>query len=66
MVAIITTEERELLKNQFIYDNVRFNIDVYDINDNCIIDEVEVNQCSIQWLKDKPLTEYLPKEESLY
>ena len=66
MVAIITTEERDLLKNEFIYDNVRFNLDVYDINDNCIIDEVEINQCSIQWLKDKTLTQYLPKEGSIY
>jgi len=61
MIAIITKEQRDSLVGVEFLPQTFFNLDVKDINDNYFIDEVEINQCDIQWLKDLPLTIYQPK-----
>jgi len=61
MIAIITQEQRDSLLGVEFMPQTFFNLDVKDINENYFIDEVEINQCDIQWLKDLPLTEYEPK-----
>ena len=61
MIAIITQEQRDSLVGVEFLPQTFFNLNVKDINDNYFIDEVEISQCDIQWLKDLPLTEYEPK-----
>jgi len=61
MIAIITQEQRDSLVGIEFLPQKFFNLNVQDINDNYFIDEVEISQCEIQWLKDLPLIEYQPK-----
>jgi len=61
MIAIITQEQRDSLVGIEFLPQTFFNLNVQDINDNYLIDEVEINQCDIQWLKALPLIEYQPK-----
>jgi len=61
MIAIITQEQRDSLVGVEFLPQTFFNLNAQDINDNYFIDEVEIGQCDIQWLKDLPLTEYEPK-----
>ena len=61
MIAIITQEQRDSLVGIEFMPQTFFNLDVKDINDKYFIDEVEISQCEIQWLKDLPLIEYQPK-----
>jgi len=61
MIAIITQEQRDSLVGIEFLPQTFFNLNVQDINDNYFIDEIEIGQCSIQWLKDLPLTIYQPK-----
>jgi len=61
MIAIITQEQRDSLVGFEFMPQTFFNLDVKDINDNYFIDEVEIGQCDIQWIKDLPLTVYQPK-----
>jgi len=61
MIAIITQEQRDSLVGIEFLPQTFFNLNVQDINDNYFIDEVEISQCEIQWLKDLPLIEYQPK-----
>ena len=61
MIAIITIEQRELLNNVNINNSTKFNINSIDLYGNYIIDEIEINQCDIAWLKNLPLIEYTPK-----
>jgi hypothetical protein len=63
MIAIITTEQKNILIGK-TYDGVCFFNPILDLNDNWIISEQEVNQSGLQWLKDLPLTEYLPKPQT--
>ena len=64
LVAIITNEERDLLQGK-TYDGIQYwNVQIKDINDNWIIGAEEINDCTMEhcmWVKDLPLTEYLPK-----
>ena len=64
-IAIITPEERESLVGQYIYDDVLFNLDCKNIDDNYYVSELVVKQCNIEWIKSKPLIEYVPKNETL-
>ena len=68
MIAIITTEQRNLLQGK-TYDGFSFwNVQVKDINENWIIGEEEINACTMEdcnWVKDLALTEYNPKIETL-
>ena len=61
MIAIITQEQRDSLVGFEFMPQTFFNLDIKDINDNYFIDEIEIEQCDIQWLKDLPLIEYEPK-----
>ena len=61
MIVKLTQEQRDSLVDIEFLPQTFFNLDVRDINDNYFIDEVEINQCDVQWLKDLPLTEYQPK-----
>lgn len=63
MIAIITTEQKDILVGQ-TYDGVCYFNPIQDLNDNWIISEQEVNQSSLQWLKDLPLSEYQPKPQT--
>ena len=60
MIAILTTEQKDQLIGQ-TYDGVCFYNPIQDANDNWIISEEEINQSNLEWLKQLPLSEYLPK-----
>ncbi len=60
-VAQLTQEQAEQLKGvEFVTDNF-FN-PIQDLNLNWVISLEEQKQCDIQWVKDLPRIEYLPKE----
>jgi hypothetical protein len=60
IVAKITQEQAEELKGvQFVQDNY-FN-PIEDANGNWIISLEEVEQSTIEWLKELPLIPYEPK-----
>ena len=63
MIAILTTEQKDSLIGQ-TYDGVCYFNPILDLNDNWVISEQEITQSSLQWLKDLPLTEYLPKPQT--
>lgn len=63
MIAIITQEERDSLIGQ-TFDGVQFFNPIQDINDNWVLSEQEINESTLQWLKDLQLTEYLPKTQT--
>lgn len=59
-VVLLTIEQKTELEGvEFIEGNL-FN-PTQDINNNWIISEEEQRQCSIEWLKLLPLSEYAPK-----
>ena len=61
IVAQLTPEQAEQLKGiEFVQDNY-FN-PIQDLNGNYIISLEEVEQCSIDWVKELPRIEYLPKQ----
>lgn len=58
MIAILTLEQ----KNQLLgltYDGVSFFNPIQDRNNNWVISQEEINQSSLQWLKELPLIEYI-------
>lgn len=63
-MRLLTIEQKDLLINQeFVTDNI-FN-PIQDINDNWVISEEEVEQCTNEqflWVKELPVIEYKPKE----
>jgi hypothetical protein len=63
MIAIITTEQKDSLIGK-TYDGECYFNPIQDINDNWVISEQEINQSSLQWVKDLPLTEYQPKPQT--
>ena len=69
MIAIITTEQRNLLQGR-TYDGVSFwNVQVKDINENWIIGEEEINACTMldcNWVTELTLTVYEPKPATLF
>lgn len=62
MIVYLLTEEqaKSLSGVEFIPDNY-FN-PIEDANGNHIISVEEVEQCSIEWVKQLPAIEYIPKE----
>jgi hypothetical protein len=63
-VALLTEEQKDLIKNQLFCIDSYFN-PIQDINDNWIISLEEVNQCSkeeFNFLKTLPLIDYEPKQ----
>ena len=61
IVAQLTPEQAEQLKGVEFTQDSFFN-PIQDLNDVWIISLEEQEQCSIDWVKDLPLIEYLPKE----
>jgi hypothetical protein len=61
MVAQLTPKQAEQLKGVEFRKDSYFN-PIKDINDIWIISLEEVEQCDIQWVKELPRIEYLPKE----
>lgn len=63
-MRLLSIEQKDLLINQeFVTDNI-FN-PIQDINDNWVISEEEVEQCTNEqflWVKELPVIEYKPKE----
>jgi hypothetical protein len=58
-VALLTTEEANQLKGVEIVKDNYFN-PIQDKNGNWIISLEEVEQSTIEWLKDLPIIDYQP------
>lgn len=61
IVYQLTPEQAEQLQGTLYAADSYFN-PIQDANDNWIISVEEVGQCSIQWVKQLPAIEYIPKE----
>lgn len=61
IVAQLTPEQAEQLKGVEFTQDSFFN-PIQDLNDVWIISLEEQAQCTIDWVKDLPRIEYLPKE----
>ena len=59
LVAQLTIEQKDELVGQLYAPDSYFN-PIQDINGTWIISVEEVEQCSIQWVKELTLIEYLP------
>ena len=62
MIAIITTEQKDLLIGQR-FDWVQFFNPVQDLNNNWVISQEEIEQCTnvdFQWVKDLTLSVFNP------
>lgn len=57
IVAKLTTEQAEQLKGVEFIKDIFFN-PILDADGNYIISLEEVEQCSIEWVKDLPKIEY--------
>ena len=60
-VALLTTEQKDELIGQLYAPDSYFN-PIQDKHGQWIISLEEVNQCSIEWVKELPLIEYEPIE----
>jgi hypothetical protein len=60
MIAILTIEQKNSLVGQ-TYDGVCYFNPIQDSNNNWVISQEEIEQCSLEWLKQLPLVEYQPK-----
>jgi len=63
-VALLTIEEAEQLKGVEVVPDNYFN-PIQDADNNWIISLEEVEQCSIEWVKNLPKIEYKPIEYTL-
>lgn len=63
MIVKLTQQQRDSLVGVPVIGQTFFNLDLKDIYENYVIDETEINQCSVQWLKDLPLEVYEPKDD---
>lgn len=62
-VGLLTVEQKEELVGQ-MYDIDSYFFPIQDINDNWVISQEEMYQCTntnFAWVKDLPLIEYTPK-----
>jgi hypothetical protein len=60
-VAILTTEQKDILDKQEVCPKLKFN-PVQDVNEDWVISEVEVNECintDFMWVKNLQLTDWL-------
>lgn len=60
IVAQLTPEQAESIRGIQYTPDSYFN-PIQDANNNWIISVEEVEQCDIDWVKELPLIEYLPK-----
>jgi hypothetical protein len=59
-IAILTVEQKNTLDKQVLCPGMRFN-PVQDANEDWIISQQEIDQCTIQqfmWVKDLELTDW--------
>lgn len=64
IVAQLTNEQAESIKNvEYTSDNYFYPIQ--DANDIYVISMQEVEQCDIDWVKQLPFIEYLPKQVNI-
>jgi hypothetical protein len=61
-VYLLTPEEAESLVGVPFIPDCYFN-PIQDANDDWIISQEEVEQCSIDWVKELPLIDYFPKPD---
>lgn len=64
-VYLLTPEEAASLVGIEFIPDCYFN-PIQDANDNWIISIQEVEQCSIEWVKELPLIDYFPKPDPEY
>jgi hypothetical protein len=60
-VAILTTEQKDILLNQEVFPKLKFN-PVQDVNENWVISEIEVNESinpDFSWVNSLVLTDWL-------
>ena len=60
-VAILTTEQKDILLNQEVCPKLKFN-PVQDVNEDWVISEIEVNGSinpNFMWVKNLELTDWL-------
>ena len=60
-IAILTTEQKDILLNQEVLPKLKFN-PVQDVNENWVISEIEVNGSinpNFMWVKNLELTDWL-------
>ena len=73
MIAILTQEQKDILVGK-TYDGVCYFNPIQDLNDNCLISEIEYYYCLGLWYLDElqndlqfittlSLSEYLPKPQ---
>jgi hypothetical protein len=63
MIAIITQQQKDILIGKK-FDGIQFFNPVQDLNNNWVISEEEINQCTnadLLFIKDLVLTVYEPK-----
>lgn len=63
-VALLTNEQAEQLKGIEVVESNYFN-PIQDAQGRWIISLEEVEQCSIEWVKELPLIEYEPIQYDL-
>lgn len=66
MIAIITEIQKDILIGEK-FDGIQFFNPVQDLNDNWVISEEEINQCTnadLQFITTLSLSEYLPKPQT--
>jgi len=61
-VYLLTAEQAESLVGVEYMADSYFN-PIQDASDNWIISQEEVDQCSIDWVKELPLIDYIPKPD---
>jgi len=62
MIAIITTEQKDLLIGQ-MYDGKQYFNPIQDFDNNWVISQEEINQCTnadFQWVKELTLSTFNP------
>ena len=59
-VGLLTELQKDELVGQLYAPDSYFN-PIQDINDNWVISLEEIEQCDIEWVKQLPSIEYVPK-----
>lgn len=63
-VGLLTELQKNELVGQLYAPNSYFN-PIQDINDHWVISLQEIKQCDMEWVKQLPIIEYVPKELNL-
>lgn len=63
MVGLLTTEQKELIAGQEYATDSFFN-PIQDFNDNWVISEEEIDQSTIDWVKELPKIKFIKKLEN--